>query len=349
MPSKNALAWSELKVGVLLIICIAILSALVVLVLGVESPFAKRYTLYTYLPNIGGLRTDSPVMLEGVNVGTVDAFDFAGDLDKGIRIKMRIQKTYQDRIRTDSLAKLHNLGLLGDKYIEISQGTKHGTVLKENEAVKGSAPVDLDQLIAKGTVTFDNASDVVKNLRTMTERLNAGYGTFGRLFTDDQLYTNLTEFTRKMNRSEGSLGAFLNDRTFYRELSTTASNLRKVSERLDEGEGLAGKLLSDQKVAASFQNSISRLETVLARLEKGEGSLGKLSVDPALYNNLNQVAGNLRPLSSRVNQGEGTVGKLFKDQELYNNSNKVMKEVLLLVQDIRKDPKKYLRIRFSIF
>jgi phospholipid/cholesterol/gamma-HCH transport system substrate-binding protein len=112
---------------------------------------------------------------------------------------------------------------------------------------------------------------------------------------------------------------------------------------------MAGKLLSDSKVAASFENTITRLEAVVTRLDKGEGSLGKLSVDPALYNNLNQVSANLKPITAHVSQGQGTVGKLFKDQELYDNSNKVMKEVLLLVQDIRKDPKKYLRIRFSIF
>jgi len=349
MPSKKAIAWSELKVGALIIICLAILSAIVVLVLGVESPFAARYTLYTYLPNIGGLRTDSPVMLEGVDVGTTDSYEFAKELDKGVRIRMRIQKKYQDRIRSDSIAKLRSLGLLGDKYIEISQGTSQGRSLKEGESITGAPPVDLDQMIAQGTHTFDNVSDTVNNIKTLTERLNHGEGTVGKLLNDDQLYTNMTELTRKINRGEGSVGSFLNDRSLFNELNKTASNFRKVSEKVEGGEGLAGKLLSDSKVAASFENTITRLETVIARLDKGEGSLGKLSVDPALYNNLNQISANLRPVTDRMNHGQGTAGKLFHDQELYDNSNKVMKEVLLLVQDIRKDPKKYLRIRFSIF
>src|SRR3989337_978383 len=106
MPSKQALAWAELKVGVLIVIALAILSAIVVLVLGVESPFAKRYTLYTYLPNIGGLRPGSSVMLDGVTIGTVESFEFSKDLEKGIKIRLRLQKQYQDRIRTDSIAKL---------------------------------------------------------------------------------------------------------------------------------------------------------------------------------------------------------------------------------------------------
>lgn len=349
MPSKKALAWSELKVGALIIVCLTILSAIVVLVLGVESPFAARYTLYTYLPNIGGLRTDTPVMLEGVTVGAVDSYEFASQLEKGIRVHLRVQKKYQDRIRTDSIAKLRSLGLLGDKYIEITQGTSQGRPLKEGDSIAGAPPVDLDQMIAQGTHTFDNVSDTVINFKTLTDRLNRGEGTIGRLLTDDQLYTNMAELTRKINKGEGSIGSFLNDRSLYNELNTTASNFRKVSQKVEGGEGLAGKLLSDSKVAASFESTITRLETVVARLDKGEGSLGKLSIDPALYNNLNQVSANLKPVTSKINQGQGTVGKLFHDQQLYDNSNKVMAELLLLVKDIRKDPKKYLRIKFSIF
>ena len=149
MPSKKDLAWSELKVGVLIVIALAILTAIVVLVLGVESPFASRYTLYTYLPNIGGLREDSPVMLDGVAVGSVDSYSFA-EMDKGIRIKMRILTRFQDRIRTDSIAKLRSLGLLGDKYIEINQGSAGGRVLRQGESVTGAPPLDLDQMIAQG-------------------------------------------------------------------------------------------------------------------------------------------------------------------------------------------------------
>ena len=168
MPTKSELAWSELKVGVLVVIALAILTGIVVLVLGVENPFAARYTLYTYLPNIGGLRSDSPVMLDGVTVGSIDSYQFA-EMDKGIRIKMRIQKSYQDRIRTDSIAKLRSLGLLGDKYIEINQGSASGRVLHEGESVTGAPPLDLDQMIARATHTFDNVSDTVDNIKTITQ------------------------------------------------------------------------------------------------------------------------------------------------------------------------------------
>jgi phospholipid/cholesterol/gamma-HCH transport system substrate-binding protein len=350
MPSKKDIAWSELKVGVLIIIALAILSAIIVLVLGVESPFARRYTLYTFLPNIGGLRPDSPVMLEGVTAGTVVEYEFeSGDLEKGVRIKMRILKKYQDRIRTDSIAKLRSLGLLGDKYIEITQGTPNGRVLAEGEVITGAPPLDLDEMIAKGTHTFDNLSLTVDNIKAITQGVLNGEGTVGKLMRDDALFRNLNETTRKLHEGNGTVASLLNDATLYKELRSTAANLRKISAKIETGEGAAGKLISNKEVGDSIQSSITKLEGLLARMEKGEGTLGKLSTDPALYNNLNKVTANLGPITDQIAKGQGTVGALLKDKQLYDNTNKFMSELTLLVKEVRQDPKKYLRIKFSIF
>ncbi|HJZ11973.1 MAG TPA: MlaD family protein [Acidobacteriota bacterium] len=349
MATRKQIAWSELKVGVLVVVSLAILSAIVVLVLGVESPFARKYTLYTYLPNIGGLRPGSSVMLDGVTIGTVESFEFSKDLEKGIKIRLRLQKQYQDRIRTDSIAKLRSLGLLGDKYIEINQGTVHGRPLNEGETITGAPPLDLDQMIARATHSFDNLSDTVDNIKVLTERMRNGEGTVGRLLQDDSFYKNANEVLRKMHEGKGTMASFLNDRTLYRELSTTASNLRKVTSTIETGEGTVGKLLNNKEMGDSLHKSVQKIEGILARMDKGEGSLGKLSTDPALYNNVNELAKNLKPVTERVSRGEGTVGQLFVDKKLYENTNKFMSEMFMLVHDVRQDPKKYLRIKFSIF
>jgi phospholipid/cholesterol/gamma-HCH transport system substrate-binding protein len=348
MPTKKALAWSELKVGALIIISLTILVGIVVLVLGVESPFAARYTLYTFLPNIGGLRQDSPVMLEGVTVGNVNGYEFA-ELEKGVRVELRIQEKYQDRIRTDSIAHLRSLGLLGDKYIEISQGTRDGRPLKEHETVTGAPPLDLDEMIARANHTFDNLGDTVGNVKDITQAMKDGKGTIGKFLKNEDVYKNLNEFLEKSHSGKGTLGNLVNDDKLYKDLSSTAENLRAATENLRIGEGTAGKLLNDKELGDRLANSINKLEGVIVRMEKGDGTLGKLSKDPALYNNLNQVMANLKPLSDRMAKGEGTVGKLFYDKQLYDNTNNTVKEMQLLIRDIRQDPKKYLRIRFSLF
>ena len=349
MPSKRDIAWSELKVGVLIVIALAILSAIVILVLGVESPFASRYTLYTYMPNISGLRPGSTVMLEGVNIGTIKEFEFSSDLEKGIKIEMRLQSKYQDRIRTDSIAKLQSLGLLGDKIVEISQGTADGRPLKEGETVTGAPPLDLDQMIAKATHSFDNLSETVDNIKAVTQKMKEGQGTVGRLFNDEALYKNAAELLQKANKGTGTMSALLNDDKLYKELSTTASNLRNITDQINQGNSAAGKLLTDKEIGQSIDSSVKKLEGVMARIDAGKGTLGKLSTDPALYDNLNKVMANLAPISDNISKGNGTVGQLVHDKQLYDNTNKLMAELVMFVHDVRQDPKKYLRVKFSIF
>ncbi len=349
MATKQQIRWSELKVGVLVIIALAILSAIIIMVLGVESPFAARYTLYTSLPNIGGLRPDSPVMLEGVTVGSVDSFDFSNSLEGGVRVKMRIQRKYQDRIRTDSIAKLRSLGLLGDKYIEINEGTPAGRTLQDGEMVAGAPPLDLDQMIARATHTFDNLSDTVDNIKVITQGMEQGKGTVGHLLEDPQLYSNLNGVLEKVNNGKGTAGSLINDNKLYHELTVMATNLRQVTDKIGQGQGPAGKILTDEQLGKSLENSINQLESILTRMQNGQGALGKLSTDPALYNNLNDVAADLKPVAEKLASGQGTMGQLMTDKKLYDNLNKAVAELQGLISDIRKDPKKYLRIKFSIF
>jgi phospholipid/cholesterol/gamma-HCH transport system substrate-binding protein len=61
------------------------------------------------------------------------------------------------------------------------------------------------------------------------------------------------------------------------------------------------------------------------------------------------VAGSLEQLSSRLTTGQGTAGQLLQDKQLYDNMNSAAGELRGLIAEIRKDPKKYLNVKVSIF
>jgi phospholipid/cholesterol/gamma-HCH transport system substrate-binding protein len=85
------------------------------------------------------------------------------------------------------------------------------------------------------------------------------------------------------------------------------------------------------------------------RIEKGEGTLGKLSKDAELYENSKRALSSFSTLMEEIEQGKGTMGKLLKDPGLYNNLDQSTAEISKLLYDIRKDPKKFLTIRFRVF
>ena len=85
------------------------------------------------------------------------------------------------------------------------------------------------------------------------------------------------------------------------------------------------------------------------QLNRGEGTAGKLMTDATLFNRLNSMTERFDQLVTRLNDGQGTVGQLLKDKQLYENMNGAVNDLRTLITAIRKDPKKYLNVKVSIF
>src|SRR5215471_13357823 len=98
MPRTRSHSWSELKIGVLMIIAIAITVLTVFLLTGGKGFFWQRYRLKSRFANVAGLKAGSPVRLAGVEVGTVDAVDLSGDQ---VDVVFQVNKEYRDRITSD--------------------------------------------------------------------------------------------------------------------------------------------------------------------------------------------------------------------------------------------------------
>jgi phospholipid/cholesterol/gamma-HCH transport system substrate-binding protein len=66
-----------------------------------------------------------------------------------------------------------------------------------------------------------------------------------------------------------------------------------------------------------------------------------------LYYNINSVSEKLDKILEQVERGDGLMGSLVKDQELSSDIKLAVKELNLLLKDIKNHPGKY--FRFSIF
>ena len=119
-------------------------------------------------------------------------------------------------------------------------------------------------------------------------------------------------------------------------------------EMADELLELAHRV-KDPAFADSLSGATTNLRTLTDRLNAGQGTAGKLLTDTALYDRANQLTNRLNDVLTRLNDGEGTAGQLLKDRQLYENMNKTVLEFQALLAEIKKDPKRYLNVRVSIF
>jgi len=340
------LAWSELKIGVLTIVAIAIAAVLIFTLTGSKGFSWQRYPLKTRFPNVAGLAKGSPVRVAGVEVGSVTEVEFAGEQ---VDVTFEVKKDLRPRITDKSIATLGSISLLGESSVDITPATT-GTSIPDYGYVKpGRAKgsfADVSEQVATGV---DEITGLVKDMR-------GGRGTVGKLITDDRLYADLEAFaasandvTNAIKRGNGTIGRLINDRRAAESLESSLKNLDELTRRINNGEGSIGRLLKDDAFAESLRGATDNLKDLTARLNRGEGTAGKLVTDPVLFNRLNSVTERLDQLVSRLNDGEGTAGQLLKDKQLYENMNAAITDLRAMIKAITNDPKKYLNVKVSIF
>ena len=346
MPRTRSLAWSELKLGVLTIIALIVAAMTIFSVMGSKGFFWQRYNLKTRFPNVAGLKSGSPVRVAGVEVGAVTDVVFAGDQ---VDVIFQVNKDVRPRVTTTSAATLGSVSLLGLGAVDITASST-GTPIPD----WGYVPA------GKSAATFSDvstqASEGMNEITGLLKDMRGGKGSIGKFMTDDRFYKELQDFvkaagdvTRTIRSGRGTIGRFVNDPRIANSLQGSLTNLEELTRRINSGEGSLGKLINDDAFSASLTGATSNLRTLTDRLNRGEGTAGKLMTDPALFNQLKSLADRLDLLAKRLNDGEGTLGQLLKDRQLYENMNGAVNDVRSLIAEIKKDPKRYLNVRISIF
>jgi phospholipid/cholesterol/gamma-HCH transport system substrate-binding protein len=346
MPRTRSLAWSELKIGIVTIVAIAVAAVTIFSVMGSRGFTWQRYTLKTKFSNVAGLKSGSPVRVAGVEVGSVTDVAFNGDV---VDVTFELNKEVRPRVTDKSIAVLGSVSLLGLSAVDISPASSGTPVPDGGYVPSGKTAPALADVTA-------SASEGITQLTGLIRDLRDGRGSAGKLVTDDKLYNELQQFvaaagdvTRSIRSGRGTAGRLINDPKIANTLQGSLNNLEEMTRRINSGEGSIGKLVNDEAFARSMTGATDNLRALTERLNRGEGTAGKLITDPALFNQLKSLADRLDDLTKRLNDGEGTMGQLLKDKRLYENINGAVADVRDLVAAIKKDPKRYLNVRVSIF
>jgi phospholipid/cholesterol/gamma-HCH transport system substrate-binding protein len=346
MPRTRSLAWSELKIGLLAVIAIVLAVVLTFLVGGQEGFFWQRYHLKTRFTNVQGLKTGAVVRVAGVEVGKVTDVAFAG---AEVEVTMQVSDTMKSRLTDHSRASIGSLSLLGESVVDISPSSEGAPIGDWGYVRASQSPRQLADVAENASLGLQEATRLLRDVRE-------GKGTMGRLFTDDKLYHDIDglvaaaeRVASQLARGQGTAGKLLTDPEAYRSLLAALKNLDDMTRRINAGEGSLGQLLKSDALVRSFTATGRNLDAITQKMNEGTGTMGKLVNDRELYDRLNALAGRLDQVSAKLDAGEGTMGQLLRDKQLYENMNGAANELRALVSDIRKDPKKYLNVKVSIF
>ncbi len=161
---------NEFKVGLFIVICLAGLFYLTVST-GKLNFKKDGYNIHVIFNDAAGMQKNSPVMLNGLEVGKVDDITVHYENDR-TQIAMKLWLDKSAKIRDDAVISIKTLGLMGEKYIQISSKEGKDFIAKETVIV-GKPYVDMDAMMAQVNGLLDDnkgsINQMVKNMESTSK------------------------------------------------------------------------------------------------------------------------------------------------------------------------------------
>jgi phospholipid/cholesterol/gamma-HCH transport system substrate-binding protein len=359
VPSQKQLKWSQLKVGLTVLVASITLGILIFLMSGTGGLFSRKIILKTYFDNANGLRVGAPVRLAGVDIGNVTNIRVVEDVGKRltpVEVTMKVNTTFLFNLRKDSLTLLSTAGVLGETYIDIDSSQSKAPQVRNGDVLPSRDVPDFSDMVRSGQSTLQNMDALLKRLDRIVAFVESGQGSVGMLIYDPTLYNRLNstvnEFQGLVNevaQGKGTLGKLFSDEELYQKVNGTVDRLNTVIDDLNAGKGSAGKFLKDPALYNTANDTIANVKKLTDDINAGKGAIGKLTKDEEFARKLQNTMDKLSDIMTRLEAGEGTAGKLLRDPALFTDADQMLIETRSLVKSIRENPKRYLTIHFKVF
>lgn len=319
--NSTQLRWYSLRVGIVVLIGLVIF-VFVISVVGTEQNiFTSKYSLKVFMPNVQGLVSGAMVTLGGLKIGYVTDMEFrTREGVNGVEITLDLTTKYRGSITTSSVGQIKTIGLLGDKYIDISIGAEGEQALAENTFVPLKESFDLEAAGPQLKKALGDFTEVMGNAKRITSSIEKG---------------------------EGSVGKFIKQPTVAAEMERFLRSLNGMMAAMEAKQGTLGTLVYDESLSHNITDVSANLKTVTEQIRQGKGTVGKLIMDDRLYLNLSSFTSRADSIMAKASNDSSNVSKLLTDGNVYSQILTLMKDLNLLLVDLREHPSKYVHV--SVF
>ncbi|HVT03837.1 MAG TPA: MlaD family protein [Thermoanaerobaculia bacterium] len=289
---------SAAKVGLFMLVVLAVLGFFILRIEDLKLDRAKNAKKIEVLfDSVAGLDKKSAVRVAGVRVGKVSKIDLTDD--GHARVELEIDEDVH--LRKGATARVANLGLLGEKYIEVDPGPPSAPDLPDGKIVlKGSEPASFDDVTSQVSAIATDVKAITESLRK-TLAGPSGEQRLGEIMENVRQITAQVRLLIEVN--EGNVNA-------------TAANMRKITDDLR---------VEIPRIAASIDRFAN---TANATVGENRADVRVLVENlRTLSSDLKTTATNLNDITGQVKSGEGTVGKLLYSNEAHDKLTSALTSV----------------------
>lgn len=269
--------------------------------------FDDSKTLYAVYPNVGGLQSGTVVSINGFGVGKVNDITFM-DTEGNLVVTFTVSSDFQ--FSKNSTVELYDTGIIGGKGLQIMPIFDDGRNVQSGDTLSTNTRPGLTELAQ--------------------EKLTPLFRKFESAVTDaDSVLMNVNDVLDTKTRSD---------------LRKAINGLSNLMVSLNGSASTLDKLLKDNQ--GKLGSSLDNFDVLTANFAQLSDSLNNAGLGKTLTS-LQATVASLDRVVSKLEKGDGTLGKLMNDKELYSNLNSASRELDLLLQDFRLNPKRYVNV--SVF
>lgn len=299
----------------------------------------KREGISARFRDVGNLQVGNVVVIRGVRSGRVRGIELADrgwvivdmDLDEGVVLP------------NDPVVLIQSSSLLGEfqalvaarsgaPQIREVSAQLSDTLGAPDHALPGAVLPDIAQLTTVAGGIAGNVASVAERVRTAFDdsaarELRASIRNFSALSRD------LAAAVRTQSRNLDSIAVHV--RSSVTDLAHTAEAIRNTTGRVDSATAtgeIASIVRETQLATTNLRAASARINDLTIALQQSEA-------------NLRSVVARSDSVLGKVNRGEGSLGLLINDQSLYRHSDSLLIDLRTLINDFRKDPKRYFALR----
>lgn len=269
--------------------------------------FDNSKVFYAVYSHVGGLQPGTQVSINGFSVGKVNDIKF---LDNSGKLVVTFTVDSKFEFSKNSSAELYDTGIIGGKGIQIKPVFDKAPIAESGDTLQTSTRPGLTELVQQRLTP----------LQLKVE---------GAVSNADSLLANFNEVL---------------DADTKGNLRETIKGLNTLVYAFQKSAATLNTLLDANKV--QLDSSIENLNTITGNFAEVSNTLAEAELGKTMAS-LDATVGNLNTLLAKVERGEGTMGKLMQDEALYNNLSNATRELDLLLQDFRLNPKRYVNV--SVF
>jgi len=260
---------NRMRLGIFISVGIVIFTAAIYFIGERQQLFRSTFRLSGVFKDVAGLQIGNNVRLSGINVGTVDNITIISDTT--VKVEILIDEKARKFIKKDAIASIGSEGLMGNKALVISPGTGDKKRIEDNDVMKTSPPLSMDDILLTVKTSMENTASITNDLALITKNIQEGKGTIGRLIMDKSwredfeiTFTNLkrgsTEFRILMEKANDIDDVLLSIKETIKNTSNITSDLAKITATLESGQGTIGRLLMDESTAQNIDSTFINLK-----------------------------------------------------------------------------------------